>query len=129
MEKGDSVLTEIGTSWIRLKKRDGRLVNESKDLPVYVTTSEKCLPDRYMSQIPPEGNWVDNGRKLLYVELFLHSTVQISGKFLHDFLSNPFESRNIIALPGEYPTVLIQHLPLVFNGLLTLIASEKEGNF
>ena len=94
-EKEDSVLTEIGTAWVQLKNRDGRLVNESKDLPVYVTTTDKTLPDRYMSKAPPEGNWVDSGKKLLYVDLMLQSTVHVTGKLLHSFLSQPFEQRHI----------------------------------
>ena len=121
----EAVLIEIGTSWIQLKNRDGRLVNESKDLPVFVTTVDKTLPDRYMSKVPPEGNWVDSGKKLLYVDIALHSTVHVTGKLLHSFLAHPTEARHITALPGEVPTELIQHLPLVINGLLSLIASEK----
>lgn len=63
----EDVLTEIGTAWLQLKHRDGRLVSDGVDLPVFVTTKEKPLPDRFMSKIPPEGNWVDGGRKVLSV--------------------------------------------------------------
>lgn len=121
----ESVLTEIGTAWIKLRDNDGRLVNRTVDLPVYVTTADKSLPDRYTTKSPPEGTWVDSGKSLLTVELVLNSTVHLTGKLLHSFLSNPYESRHISALPGELPTELIQHMPLVINGLLSLISSDK----
>ena len=149
----EDVLTEIGTAWLQLKHRDGRLVSDGVDLPVFVTTKEKPLPDRFMSKIPPEGNWVDGGRKVLsvsgtslkikfifyhinqpYIEginywrldlVTLHSTIHVKGKLLHGFLSNPFEARHISGIIGEDICQLIFYLPLVINGLLSLIASDK----
>ena len=78
---------------VQLKHRDGRLINDGVDLPVFVTTKEKPLPDRFLSKIPPEGNWVDGGRKVLSVSINLHSSLHVKGKLLHGFLSNPFEAR------------------------------------
>ena len=121
----DNVRTEIGTAWVQLKNRDGRLANGSKELAVYVTTCDKQLPDRYMAKVPPEGNWVDNGKKLLFVDLTLRSTVHVTGKLLHSFLINPYEARHITGITGEDPAKLIQHLPLIINGLLGLISSDK----
>jgi hypothetical protein len=64
-------------------------------------------------------------KKLLDIELFLVSTVQVTGKLIHSFLANPFDLRNFMALPGEDPIHLIHFMPLIINRLLEITASDK----
>jgi len=91
---------------------------------VFVTDGEnKTLPNHYLSC--SSGNWVDGMKKLLEIELFLVSTVQVTGKLIHSFLANPFDLRTFMALPGEEPIHLIHFMPLIINRLLEITASDK----
>ncbi|ETE67985.1 Dedicator of cytokinesis protein 10 [Ophiophagus hannah] len=141
-KKKEALETSVGYAWLPLLK-DDQLISREHNIPVVT-----ILPPSYLNLQDPavgkqsgsEVKWVDGGKPLFKVSLFIISTVYTQDPYLNRFFlqcqkrkrdfSQPPTSSFIIScknlLKIEKIHVVVNFLPVILNQLFWVLIQNKE---
>jgi hypothetical protein len=139
--KKESVSSVVGYSWVPLLDPHGKIITDLQSLPVSAT-----LKDGYLSfatgrtGTASDVKFVDGAKPLFKVSLKLCSSVYTKERAIHNFfelcgnlsqeatkVTPPFTPQEVINdMFSISLSALVQHLPVIFNQLLSLLVDMRK---